>query len=71
LLAESLRLDPLLLEKHLKWASHLQPNSMMALLRTVGHIYTRNQLAENADDITKVAGTFLKNSRSYMPKLWR
>ena len=33
----------------------------MALLRTVGHIYTRNKLAENADDITKVAATFLKN----------
>jgi DNA recombination protein RmuC len=34
---------------------------MMALLRTVGHIFTRNKLAENADDITKVAATFLKN----------
>jgi DNA recombination protein RmuC len=33
----------------------------MALLRTVGHIFTRNKLAENADDITKVAATFLKN----------
>ena len=33
----------------------------LALLRTVGHIFTRNKLAENADDITKVAATFLKN----------
>ena len=24
----------------------------VALLRTVGHIFTRNKLAENADDIT-------------------
>ena len=62
LLAESLRLDPLLLEKAFKVGVTLAtPTSMMALLRTVGHIYTRNQLAENADDITKVAGTFLKN----------
>ena len=62
LLAESLRLDPLLLEKAFKVGVTLAtPTSMMALLRTVGHIYTRNQLAEHADDITKVAGTFLKN----------
>jgi DNA recombination protein RmuC len=62
LLAESLRLDPLLLEKAFKVGVTLAtPTSMMALLRTVGHIYTRNQLAENAEDITKVAGTFLKN----------
>ncbi len=62
LLAESLRIDPLLLEKSFKVGVTLAtPTSMMALLRTVGHIFTRNQLAENADDITKVAGTFLKN----------
>jgi len=62
LLAESLRIDPTLLEKAFKVGVTLAtPTSMMALLRTVGHIFTRNQLAENADDITKVAGTFLKN----------
>ena len=62
LLAESLRLDPLLLEKAFKVGVTLAtPTSMMALLRTVGHIFTRNKLAENADDITKVAATFLKN----------
>ena len=62
LLAESLRIDPMLLEKAFKVGVTLAtPTSMMALLRTVGHIFTRNQLAENADDITKVAGTFLKN----------
>ena len=62
LLAESLRIDPQLLEKAFKVGVTLAtPTSMMALLRTVGHIFTRNQLAENADDITKVAGTFLKN----------
>jgi DNA recombination protein RmuC len=62
LLAESLRIDPTLLEKSFKVGVTLAtPTSMMALLRTVGHIFTRNQLAANADDITKVAGTFLKN----------
>ena len=62
LLAESLRLEPLLLEKAFKVGVTLAtPTSMMALLRTVGHIFTRNKLAENADDITKVAATFLKN----------
>jgi len=62
LLAESLRLDPMLLEKAFKVGVTLAtPTSMMALLRTVGHIFTRNKLAENADDITKVAAAFLKN----------
>lgn len=62
LLAEALRLDPVLLEKAFKVGVTIAtPTSMMALLRTVGHIFTRNKLAENADDITKVAATFLKN----------
>ena len=62
LLAESLRIDPMLLEKAFKvGVTVATPTSMMALLRTVGHIFTRNKLAENADDITKVASTFLKN----------
>ncbi len=62
LLAEALRIDPALLEKAFKVGVTLAtPTTTMALLRTVGHIFTRNQLAENADDITKVAATFLKN----------
>jgi DNA recombination protein RmuC len=62
LLAEALRLDPMVLEKAFKVGVTIAtPTSMMALLRTVGHIFTRNKLAENADDITKVASTFLKN----------
>jgi DNA recombination protein RmuC len=62
LLAEALRLDPMLLEKAFKVGVTIAtPTSMMALLRAVGHIFTRNKLAENADDITKVASTFLKN----------
>ena len=62
LLAESLRIDPLLLEKSFKVGVTLAtPTSMMALLRTIGYIFTRNKLAENADEIQKVASTFLKN----------
>jgi DNA recombination protein RmuC len=62
LLAEALRIDPTLLEKAFKVGVTLAtPTTTMALLRTVGHIFTRNQLAENADDITKIAATFLKN----------
>lgn len=62
LLAEALRIDPQLLEKAFKVGVTIAtPTSMMAMLRTVGHIFTRNKLAESADDITKIAATFLKN----------
>ena len=62
LLAEALRIDPQLLEKAFKVGVTIStPTSMMALLRAVGHIFSRNKLAESADDITKIAGTFLKN----------
>ena len=62
LLAEALRVNPLLLNKAFDVnVTVATPTTMMALLRSVGHLYTRNKLAENADDITKVASTFLKN----------
>ena len=62
LLSEALRLDPLLLEKAFKAGVTIAtPTSMMALLRTIGYIFSRNKLAENADEIQKVASTFLKN----------
>lgn len=62
LLAEALRVEPMMLEKAFKVGVTIAtPTSMMALLRAVGHIFTRNKVAENADDITKVASTFLKN----------
>ena len=62
LLAEALRVNPLLLNKAFDLnVTIATPTTMMALLRSVGHLYTRNKLAENADDITKVASTFLKN----------
>jgi len=62
LLSEALRLDPMVLEKAFKVGVTIAtPTSMMALLRTIGYIFTRNKLAENADEIQKVASTFLKN----------
>jgi len=62
LLSEALRLDPTFLEKSFKVGVTIAtPTSMMALLRTIGFIFTRNKLAENADEIQKVASTFLKN----------
>ena len=62
LLSEALRLDPMLLEKAFKVGVTIAtPTSMMALRRTIGYIFTRNKLAENADEIQKVASTFLKN----------
>ena len=62
LLSEALRIDHLFLEKAFKLnVTVATPTSMMALLRTVGYIFTRNKLAQNADDIKNVATTFLKN----------
>ncbi|MDA2962895.1 MAG: DNA recombination protein RmuC [Actinomycetota bacterium] len=62
LLSEALRLDPMALEKAFKVGVTIAtPTSMMAMLRTVGYIFTRNKLAENADEIQRVASTFLKN----------
>jgi DNA recombination protein RmuC len=62
LLSEALRLDPMLLQKAFKAGVTIAtPTSMMALLRTIGYIFSRNKLAENADEIQKVASTFLKN----------
>jgi DNA recombination protein RmuC len=62
LLAEALRIDPSMLEKAFKVnVTIATPTSMMALLRTIGYIFTRNKLADNADEIQKVANTFLKN----------
>lgn len=62
LLSEALRLNPKFLDEAFKLnVTIATPTSMMALLRTVGNIYTRNQLAQSADEIQKVAHTFLKN----------
>jgi DNA recombination protein RmuC len=41
----------------------------MALLRTVGYIFSRNRLAESATEIQELAGTFLKNVASLHVKI--
>lgn len=62
LLSEALRIDPNFLEKAFKLnVTVATPASMMALLRTIGNIFSRNKLAVNADAIQKEASTFLKN----------
>ncbi len=57
LLTEALRVDPLFLEKAFKLnVTIATPTSMMALLRTIGNVYSRN-----AEDISKSAAAFMKD----------
>ena len=61
LLTEALRVDPLFLEKAFKLnVTIATPTSMMALLRTIGNVYSRNAVARNAEDISKSADVFMK-----------
>ena len=62
LLSEALRLDPMFLEKAFKvGVTVATPTSMMALLRTIGNVYSRNSVALNAENIAKSAGLFMKD----------
>jgi DNA recombination protein RmuC len=62
LLTEALRVDPLFLENAFKLnVTIATPTSMMALLRTIGNVYSRNAVARNAEDISKSAGAFMKD----------
>ena len=62
LLTEALRVDPLFLEKAFKLnVTVATPTSMMALLRTIGNVYSRNAVARNAEDISKSAALFMKD----------
>ena len=62
LLSEALRLDPMFLEKAFKLGVTVAtPTSMMALLRTIGNVYSRNAVARNAEDISKSAASFMKD----------
>lgn len=62
ILTEALRVDSRLLDKAFaKGVTIATPTTMMALLRTVGYIFSRNRLAESATEIQELAGTFLKN----------
>jgi DNA recombination protein RmuC len=62
LLTEALRVDPLFLENAFKLnVTIATPTSMMALLRTIGNVYSRNSVALNAENIAKSAAVFMKN----------
>ena len=70
ILTEALRVDANLLEKAFaKGVTIATPTTMMALLRTVGYIFSRNRLAESATEIQELAGTFLKNVASLHVKI--
>ena len=61
LLSEALRLDPMFLEKAFKvGVTVATPTSMMALLRTVAYVFSRSELARNAQEIQDLAGELLK-----------
>jgi len=70
ILSESLKADPQLLEK--AFAKHVTiatPTTMLALLRTVGYAFSRNDLARNATEIQNLAGELLKRIGSLHSKL--
>lgn len=70
ILTEALRIDSRLLDKAFaKGVTIATPTTMMALLRTVGYIFSRNRLAESATEIQELAGTFLKNVAALHTKI--
>ena len=65
-----MRVDNRLLEKAFaKGVTIATPTTMMALLKTVGFIFSRNRLAQSATEIQELAGTFLKNVASLHAKI--
>jgi DNA recombination protein RmuC len=67
---EALRSDPALLDKAFKLGVTIAtPTSMMALLRTVGYLFSRNRIAANAADIQELATKFLKDVSSLHEKI--
>ena len=70
ILSESLKADPQLLEKAFsKHVTIATPTTMLALLRTVGYAFSRNDLARNASEIQNLAGELLKRIGSLHSKL--
>jgi len=62
ILTEALRVNSNLLNyAFAKGVTIATPTTMMALLHTVGYIFSRNRLAESATEIQELAGAFLKN----------
>jgi len=67
---EALRSDPTLLDKAFALnVTIATPTSMMALLRTVGYLFSRNRVATNAAEIQELAAKFLKDVSSLHEKI--
>lgn len=61
ILSEALDIEPQLLHKSFeKNVTIATPTTMMALLRTVAYVFSRSELAKNAQEITDLAGELLK-----------
>lgn len=61
ILSEALDADPQILHKAFeKNITIATPTTMMALLRTVAYVFSRSELAKNAQEITDLAGELLK-----------
>ena len=61
ILSEALDVDPQLLHKAFeKNVTIATPTTMMALLRTVAYVFSRSELAKNAQEIQDLAGELLK-----------
>ena len=70
ILSEALRIDKRLLDKAFeKGVTIATPTTMMALLRTVGFVFSKNKIATNANEIQELAGKFLKNVSALHAKL--
>lgn len=67
---EALRSDPTLLDKAFALnVTIATPTSMMALLRTVGYLFSRNRVATNAAEIQELAAKFLKDVSALHEKI--
>lgn len=67
---EALKSDTSLLDKAFALGVTIAtPTSMMALLRTVGYLFSRNRVATNAAEIQELAAKFLKDVSSLHEKI--
>ena len=67
---EALKSDTALLDKAFALGVTIAtPTSMMALLRTVGYLFSRNRVATNAAEIQELAAKFLKDVSSLHEKI--
>ena len=67
---EALKSDPGILERAFAMnVTIATPTSMMALLRTVGYLFSRNRVATNAAEIQELAAKFLKDVSSLHDKI--